>query len=531
MNARAMARAMGRATGVRSMVRAMGQATHGEPLVSRTQAPTAPARPTGPAGSPGPTLPPTSLRVTAYLFAAVTLAVLLWYQATEDFSVPYSQITPALIFSAALSVAGAHAATPGVRLMLLVLASLVAEELVAWFGLGMVASFVLLVFAIVLLIAALNDVVTGPFLRVDVLRGLRIGAVSVAILTGIDVLLELGFISSVGLTVSGLDLLLASGLIAGTCILAWLAEPGQRRNLAATGAGLLALTGFSHLIAYDVVDSQQLAVFLGVAALVIAIEPSAQPLVEVEREGGALAVAWGQCLMWVRARWAQLLAFGFFGALVSLLWTLAGLLLMVVLPLMLILGAAEGEDVDSGWGIALFAGAVALPQLAGLAAGAGSVVVDQAMAASLLDGRMDVRSFWRSITEQWRTSVLLALGYFFGYLVCFIPGLILVVRWGFALPFGVRDKQYGSSALAGSWRLTAGYGWTVLGFQVLSNIAVLLAWGVGLLLAYACEWLWGSAWLSAAVITAVWGFAMVLSAIARVSLFERFTASPATASA
>lgn len=535
-----MARAIGRTTQRKSMAwpakvaTASNRATDREkPVVSHVKVASSPT-PTGAADSAVTrwlTSPPTSLRLAAYAFSAVMLATLLWYQMVEDFSVPYSSITPALIFSAVLSVVGARAASPGIRLVLVAMACLVAEELVAWFGLGIVISFVLLIAASVFLIAALNDAVIGPFHRADVLRGLRIGAVSVAILTGINVLLELGFVSSVGLSASGRDLVLAVGFIVGAAFLARFAESGQRRHLVATGAGLLLLAAISHLIAFDAdpLETQYLVLFLGVAALLATIEISVRPLEDTSpRRGGALTDAWGECLMWVRARWLHIVAFGFFGALVSLLWIVAGLLLVVVLPLMLILSAAQGQDLDSGWGIALFAGAVALPQLAGLTAGAGSVVIDQAMAASLQDGHMDVRSFWRSFTDQWRTSGLLGLGYFFGYLVCFIPGILFVVRWGFALPLGMRSGQRGSAALTGSWRLTAGHGWTVLGFQLISNTAVLLSWGVGLVLAYACEWLWGAAWLSAAMAVAAWGFVLAVSAIGRVSLFERFTAEQPT---
>lgn len=542
-NPRSTARAMGRARGARDMARAVGRTIGATPdrsqcvqrpspvrvsagtIPGATDAATVPRSPTT-SGSRASTVSSTSLRFTAYLFSAVSVGILLWYLVLEDFSVPYSTVTTALLFCASVSVVGVQAGSAGQRLVLLLLGALGIEGLLGVFGFAIAASFSMLIAALVLVISVLGDAVTGPLTRADILRGLRAGSVWVAVLAGVDTVLGLAAITSYGLTVDPVELLLGVLCIVGLIVLATVSPGGQRRPLAVTGGALVALAAMCHLGSIDSLDlagAQHLMLFLGLAALLTTFDRSLKPLGEVSTGGGPISVAWANCRMWVGARWAQLLAFGFFGAVVSVLWIVLGLLVAVVLPLTLLLANAEGQDPDSGWGIALFVAAVGLPQLAGLLAGAGGVVIDQAMAAALLGGRMEARSFWRAFSAQGKTSLLLALGYFLGFLVCFIPGILLVVRWGFALPFGVGHGQRGSAALSGSWRLTEGRGWTVLGFQLLSNVAVLVAMGAGLLLAYVCQWLWGAAWLSWAASIGVWGFVMAVSAVGRVSLYEQFT--------
>ncbi len=62
------------------------------------------------------------------------------------------------------------------------------------------------------------------------------------------------------------------------------------------------------------------------------------------------------------------------------------------------------------------------------------------------------------------TTVLIVIGFF----LLIIPGVILSVRLSF-VPFLVVDERFGPvGAVRESWRRSAGYGWTIFGFWLLS---------------------------------------------------------------
>ena len=80
-------------------------------------------------------------------------------------------------------------------------------------------------------------------------------------------------------------------------------------------------------------------------------------------------------------------------------------------------------------------------------------------------------------------TLLSTLGLMLGYLMFFVPGVMLHCAWMVAVPALVAEPGGALAALGRSRRLTAGHRWRICGLALLFAVAIMLAVGLGLLLA------------------------------------------------
>jgi hypothetical protein len=74
-------------------------------------------------------------------------------------------------------------------------------------------------------------------------------------------------------------------------------------------------------------------------------------------------------------------------------------------------------------------------------------------------------------------SLLIGLGVGFGFVLLFVPGVILSLMWAVALPALVADSR-GTAALGRSRMLTRGNRWRILGLFVLALVAFFVVLGI-----------------------------------------------------
>ena len=65
-------------------------------------------------------------------------------------------------------------------------------------------------------------------------------------------------------------------------------------------------------------------------------------------------------------------------------------------------------------------------------------------------------------------AILQTIAVGFAMLLLLVPGIILLVRWGAALPACVVEERGPIESLSRSWHLTKGYGWSIFGIMATS---------------------------------------------------------------
>lgn len=371
-----------------------------------------------------------------------------------------------------------------------------------------------------LISSLLLELVSSGARRSDFAKGLQVAAVVAAGYAGLDYVYDLWLYGGVAQ-----DLVVTAVRVALALVIMWQAVRAGQREMLLLGLAAAGVSAALHFWTQTMV-ADDLVLYLALVALLLSLPISGSATVSIGQDGdGTIGAAWADCRRGLSAKWADLGAYGVvcgailgFGVLASVIGVFA------LLALMLGAATSDGNGGGEGWMLGLLVAVSALPILAGLFLGGIQFVMDQAIAASLVDddGRLNAQGFVSRLRAQPGTAGLLWLGYTVSFLICAIPGLFIVVRWGFAmLPTG--PNRSATEAVKASWHLTAGpRGWTVLGYQLLSNVASLVALFVGYLLALAAQFLWGAPWVTAFSILVPWGTVMVLSALARASLFRQF---------
>lgn len=142
--------------------------------------------------------------------------------------------------------------------------------------------------------------------------------------------------------------------------------------------------------------------------------------------------------------------------------------------------AGISPDTDPDRVLELFLDGVAWLPVLSLVAAITSVVVVGLTApvvhAAVIGEPLAAGQAWRRARPQLGRLLLLApviaVATQVGFLLCFIPGLLLGLMWSFAAPVLVIERCGVLQALRRSWRLVAREFWRVLGITVLVGLAV-----------------------------------------------------------
>lgn len=121
--------------------------------------------------------------------------------------------------------------------------------------------------------------------------------------------------------------------------------------------------------------------------------------------------------------------------------------------------------------------------ITGLLSFLGSVLVEGASITALAqvyqgqepDWRASLRAGWRRFLPLTLSTILLAIGVFFGLIFCLVPGIFLFAMWSVS-PAALVTEQLGPvAALGRSYQLARGRFWPVLGAIVLAYLLYTVA--------------------------------------------------------
>jgi hypothetical protein len=110
-------------------------------------------------------------------------------------------------------------------------------------------------------------------------------------------------------------------------------------------------------------------------------------------------------------------------------------------------------------------------------------------------------------------AILQTIAVGFAMLLLLVPGIILLVRWGAALPACVVEERGPIESLSRSWHLTKGYGWSIFGIMailMIVNVVVSLIIdvafaGLGIQVTAILNFLW------AALVAAYWNCVLIMT--------------------
>jgi hypothetical protein len=240
--------------------------------------------------------------------------------------------------------------------------------------------------------------------------------------------------------------------------------------------------------------------------------------------------------VWARTAWA-----GMLGA-TTAFWvaigcTVAGALALVAAPLALLNQAGAYLSGDGGtsriaglvWlilGLELVAGTVgAVLGLACSQALTGAVAGYADTSHGRLDGRALAGGGLTTLRAQLSTVGLYTIGVLVGGMLFLIPGLLVQVRWAFALPVGAATGVRGTNALNTSWRLTEKRFWRTFYAQVMGGTFIALSLPVAAGCAWVAMFVFGSSLVAAAAACVPVCLAMMGAAVIMGSLYRQYVSA------
>jgi hypothetical protein len=254
---------------------------------------------------------------------------------------------------------------------------------------------------------------------------------------------------------------------------------------------------------------------------------------------GALRVASRDLLAWLRTGWPALINGGAMFWL-TLVAVAAGALAIVASPLALLHQAGawvvdsgtEAPVIDLSWlvrAVALVAGAVGavLAMACGQALSAAAATHDDTgqFGTRLRGGALVTRAL-DVLRSQMSTVCFYAIGVIVGSLLFVLPGVLLMVRWAFALPAGAATGLRGADALNASWRLTGHRFLPTLAAQVLGGIVTALSLVIAAGCALAAHAAFGSTLIAAVCGAVPATFALTCAAVIMGSLYRQYVSEP-----
>jgi hypothetical protein len=139
-----------------------------------------------------------------------------------------------------------------------------------------------------------------------------------------------------------------------------------------------------------------------------------------------------------------------------------------------------------------------------------------------LGGRALAASGLSILASQLSTVGLYTVGVLVGGLLFLLPGLLLQVRWAFALPVGAATGVTGSDALNTSWRLTERRFWPTLLAQLIGVLLIAVSLPVAAGCAWVAEFLFGSALVTFAAACLPVCLAVMSAAVIMGSLYRQY---------